>query len=837
MARTRRPPLRTEAEITRDAIAELQAQMANITTALQALNVQRPPPPPPRENVERDHDEEEDEDDDAAAFAAAVDDNPFAPLRNSRALAQDNAPVAAADNQWTTGFKTAEFHGNTSAEELLDWIVTVEEILEFKRAPLERCLKSKLNKTFLPYNYDQLMFQSLHTIRQGTRSVAEYSTEFFLLLTRVDIQDSERQLVAHFTAGLRQQIQHTINLFHPLTLSEAHQQALTIETQTKSSFSWTTTRPSRSATLQQQQNPTEDVTPTKPETALVPLADTRNNRPSSLRCFSCGEIGHRQANFPTRNRRGLLLDTAGNDVEVIYDDDMEETVDEPEVLHADCGPALMVRRFIIDSGNSENVIAEEVVTKLQLPTELHPYPYKLAWLDQKTDLLITRRSLISFSVDDAYKDQIHCDVAPMDACHLLLGRPWIFDHRIQHDGFLSTYSFRFNNRTFTLQPSEPEKHTMQSSPVIILERKPFVTEMRKEELVLILVSTTTSRAKTMWPDAFTPLLDEFKDVFPDDLPTGLPPLRDIQHHIDLVLDAILPNRAHYRMSPSEHEELRRQVEELISKGFLRESLSPCASNAPSTFMRVMNQALRPFIGKFVVVYFDDILIFSMTLDDHINHLREVLLVLRRDQLFATLKKCEFGSEQVHFLGYIVSSKGLAVDPAKVEAIQSWPVPTTLSETRSFHGLASFYRRFVPQFSSLMAPMTDCIRREGTFLWTPEASHAFTIIKQNLSSAPILALPDFSQVFELHTDASKFGIGAVLSQRNRPITFFSEKLSGARLRYSIYDVEFYAVVQAIKHWRHYLFHKEFVLFTDHDALKHLNSQDKVSSRHAAWVAYL
>lgn len=567
-----------------------------------------------------------------------------------------------------------------------------------------------------------------------------------------------------------------------------------------------------------------------------------------------------------------------------------------------------------------------MVTKLQLPTELHPYPYKLAWLDQKTDLLITRRSLISFSVDNAYKDQIHCDVAPMDACHLLLGRPWIFDRRIQHDGFLSTYSFRFNNRTFTLQPSEPEKHTTQSSPVLILERKPFVTEMRKEGLVLILVSTTTSRAKTMWPDAFTPLLDEFKDVFPDDLPTGLPPLRDIQHHIDLVLDAILPNRAHYRMSPSEHEELRRQVEELISKGFLRESLSPCAvpallipkkdgswrmcvdnqtinkitvryrfpiprlddlldqigaasifskldlksgyhqiriqpgdewkmafktreglfewlvmpfglSNAPSTFMRVMNQALRPFIGKFVVVYFDDILIFSMTLDDHINHLREVLLVLRRDQLFATLKKCEFGSEQVHFLGYIVSSKGLAVDRAKVEAIQSWPVPTTLSETRSFHGLASFYRRFVPQFSSLMAPMMDCIRREGTFLWTPEASHAFTIIKQNLSSAPILALPDFSQVFELHTDASKFGIGAVLSQRNRPITFFSEKLSGARLRYSTYDVEFYAVVQAIKHWRHYLFHKEFVLFTDHDALKHLNNQDKVSSRHAAWVAYL
>lgn len=380
------------------------------------------------------------------------------------------------------------------------------------------------------------------------------------------------------------------------------------------------------------------------------------------------------------------------------------------------------------------------------------------------------------------------------------------------------------------------------------------------------------------------------------------------------------------MSPNEHEELRRQVEELVVKGFLRESLSPCAvlallipkkdgswrmcvdsrainkitvryrfpiprlddlldqigaasvfskldlksgyhqirirlgdewktafktreglfewlvmtfglSNAPSTFIRFMNQALRPFIGKFVVVYFDDILIFSMTLAEHLDHLREVLLVLRRDKLFATKKKCEFGSSQVHFLGYIVSASRLAVDPSKVEAIKTWPTPSPLTETRSFHGLASFYRRFVAQFSSLMAPLTDCIRREGQFVWTAEADMAFEAIKTKPSSAPILALPDFSQVFELHCDASKTGIGAVLSQRGRPIAFFSEKISGARMRYSTYDIEFYAVVKSIKHWRHYLFHKEFVLFTYHDELKHLSSQDKVSARHAAWVAYL
>lgn len=150
----------------------------------------------------------------------------------------------------------------------------------------------------------------------------------------------------------------------------------------------------------------------------------------------------------------------------------------------------------------------------------------------------------------------------------------------------------------------------------------------------------------------------------------------------------------------------------------------------------------------MVVYFDDILVFSKTTDEHIQHLRDVLLVLRRDQLYATLKKCEFGSPQIHFLGYIVSSQGLAVDPAKGSAIQTWPQPTTISEVRSFHGLASFYRRFVPQFSILMAPITDCIRT-SSFSWSPEASSAFSVIKNKQSSAPILALPDFNIVFELY----------------------------------------------------------------------------------------
>lgn len=262
------------------------------------------------------------------------------------------------------------------------------------------------------------------------------------------------------------------------------------------------------------------------------------------------------------------------------------------------------------------------------------------------------------------------------------------------------------------------------------------------------------------------------------------------------------------------------------------------SNSPSTFMRVMNQALRPFIGKFVVVYFDDILIFSSSLPTHMEHLREVLTVLRREKLYAAKQKCVFGTNEVLFLGYIGSTRGLEADPRKFESICSrpTPTPTKISAVRSFHGLASFYRCFVHHFSSITVPLTDCMRGQS-FLWTPAADDAFQTIEEKLTSAPILVLPDFDSVFELHTDACKLGIGAVLSQQGRPVAFFSETIAGSRAQYSTYDVEFYAIVQAIKHWRHYFFHQEFILYTDHDALKHLGSQDKISARHASWIAFL
>lgn len=180
-------------------------------------------------------------------------------------------------------------------------------------------------------------------------------------------------------------------------------------------------------------------------------------------------------------------------------------------------------------------------------------------------------------------------------------------------------------------------------------------------------------------------------------------------------------------------------------------------------------------------------------------------------------------DRILFLGYVIYGNGISVDSYKIEAIQTWPTPTTFTAARSFHGLASFYRRFIRNFSTIMAPITDCMHGK-TFHWTPEAATAFSLIKEKLTHAPLLVLPDFSTPFELTCDVSKVGIGAVLSQHNHPIAYFSEKLHGPKARYRAYDVEFYAVVRAVRHWRHYLYQQEFILYTDHDALKHLNKQD-------------
>ena len=186
------------------------------------------------------------------------------------------------------------------------------------------------------------------------------------------------------------------------------------------------------------------------------------------------------------------------------------------------------------------------------------------------------------------------------------------------------------------------------------------------------------------------------------------------------------------------------------------------SNAPSTFMRLMTQVLRPFIGKFVVVYFDDILIYSRDEEEHLTHLREVLLALRANKLYINLKQCSFLTNRLLFLGFVVGKDGIQVDEAKVKVIRDWPTPRTVREVQRFHGLATFYRRFIRGFSTIVAPITDCLKK-GQFQWGQLQEKSFEVIKEKLCSAPVLAFSSFDKVFKVECDVLILGIGAVLSQ--------------------------------------------------------------------------
>ena len=189
-------------------------------------------------------------------------------------------------------------------------------------------------------------------------------------------------------------------------------------------------------------------------------------------------------------------------------------------------------------------------------------------------------------------------------------------------------------------------------------------------------------------------------------------------------------------------------------------------------------------------------------------------------MYANFHKCTFCMEKVVFLGFVIRGKGIEVDEEKVEAIKERPTPKSITEVRSFHGFASFYRWFVKDFSTIIAPLTEIVKKNVGFHWGNDQENAFVVIKERLCSASVLALPNFNKTFEIECDASRIGIGAVLMQDKRPIAFFSEKLEGAALSYPTYDKELYALVRALQTWKHYLWSKEFVIHTDHESLKHL-----------------
>nr|GEU63021.1 reverse transcriptase domain-containing protein [Tanacetum cinerariifolium] len=284
-----------------------------------------------------------------------------------------------------------------------------------------------------------------------------------------------------------------------------------------------------------------------------------------------------------------------------------------------------------------------------------------------------------------------------------------------------------------------------------------------------------------------PIVQDFPKVFLEDF-LGLPPARPVEFQIDLIPGAALVARPPYRLAPSETKELSKQLQELSDKGYhqlrVREQdilkttfrtryghyeiqVIPFGlTNAPAGFMDLMNRVCKPYLDKFVIVFIDDILIYSKNETEHEEHLKAILELLKEEKLYAKFSKCEFWILKVQFLGHVIDSRGIHVDPAKIESVKDWASPKTLIEIRQFLGLAGYYRRFIEGFSKIAKSMTKLTQKGIKYDWGEKEENAFQLIKQKLCSAPILALPEGSKYFVLYCDALHKGLGAMLMHREK-----------------------------------------------------------------------
>lgn len=256
------------------------------------------------------------------------------------------------------------------------------------------------------------------------------------------------------------------------------------------------------------------------------------------------------------------------------------------------------------------------------------------------------------------------------------------------------------------------------------------------------------------------------------------------------------------------------------------------TGAPNTFQGAMNSSLsqKPkLLRHCVLVFFDDILVFSKTLEEHLQHVKEVLQILQKDKWYVKYSKCEFASQKLLYLGHVISTDGVSTDPSKISTIEQWPSPVSAKEVRSFLGLAGYYRKFIKHFGIIAKPLTNLLRKGVHFLWTTVEETAFQTLKHSLVTAPVLALPNFQENFVIETDASDYGIGAVLMQSGHPLAFVSRALGPRNQTLSVYEKEFLAILLAVEQWRSYLQLREFVIQIDQRALVNLTEQ----RLHTAW----
>jgi hypothetical protein len=529
--------------------------------------------------------------------------------------------------------------------------------------------KMLMRKRFVPSHYYRGLYQKLQNLRQGSKSLDEYYKEMEVAMIRANVEEDREATMARFLHGLNCEIADLVEMQHYVELTDMVHQAIKVKEQLKRKGlarrgpPMTTTNPwkiapKRVEQLQNEQKFELSKNANSKSSTTLGNTEASSSKTRDIKCFKCQ--GQRHIASQCVNKRVMVINAQGeleleNEEEVDNDDipslkdadneqnvvvgDLlvarrvlnvqvkeEESNQRENLFHTRCFVNNKVCSVIINGGSCTNVASSYLVEKLALTTLKHPLSYRLQWLNECGEVKVTRQVLVALSIGK-YEDEVLCDVVPMHACHLLLGRPWQYDRRATHDGFTNKYSFTLNRQPITLVPltpkqvredqlklqrsNEKKKRKKKGRPKLKKKGEKNIDQSEKErESTLAIVrareETFNYIAKKseikralishqplfvlMYKDAFlcasdliialpsdiVSLLQGFEDVLSEEVPQGLPPIWGIEHQIDFIPGASIPNRPAYRSNPEETKELQRQVGELLEKGYVRESMSPCA---------------------------------------------------------------------------------------------------------------------------------------------------------------------------------------------------------------------------------------------------------------------
>ncbi|KAA0035418.1 ty3-gypsy retrotransposon protein [Cucumis melo var. makuwa] len=670
--------------------------------------------------------------------------------------------------------------------------------------------------------------QEFLNLEQGDMTVEQYDAEFDMLSRFApEIIAIEAVKADKFFRGLRLDIQGLVRAFRPTTHADALRLAVDLSLQERANSSKVAGRGSTSG----QKRKAEQQPIPVPQRNFKPGGEFRRFQQKPFEageaargkplCATCGK--HHLGRAPHQGRVFATNKTEAERAGTVV-----------------TGTLLVLGHYalvLFDSGSSHSFISSAFVLHARL--EVEPLHHVLSVSTPSGECMLSKEKVKACQIEIAdHVIEVTLLVLDMLDFDVILGMDWLASNHASID--CSRKKVAFNPPSMASFKFKGEGS--RSLPQVISAIR--ANKLLSQGTWGILASMVDTREIDVSLSS-EPVVRDYPDVFPEELP-GLPPHREVEFVIELESSTVPISRAPYRMAPAELKELKVQLQELLDKGFIRPSVSPWGApvlfvkkkdgsmrlcidyrelnkgatvfskidlrsgyhqlrikdgDVPKTAFR--SRVFREFLDTFVIVFIDDILIYSKTEAEHEEHLRIVLQTLWDNKLYAKFSKCEFWLKQVSFLSHVVSKAGVSMDPAKIEAVTGWTRPSTVSEVRSFLGLAGYYRRFAENFSRIATPLTQLTRKGAPFVWSKACEDSFQNLKQKLVTAPILTVLDGSDSFVIYSDASKKGLGCVLMQQGKVVAYASRQLKSHEQNYPTHDLELAAVKELNMRQRRWL----------------------------------